>query len=168
MWCDIPTHGWKVSQLGLSQYKDGFSGYENCQYKHKTVVRRSYLSNGDPYTGKTTSLYADGPQAIFQHFCSDAAHTTWWKRNWFDYIFMGPCWCETTISNAFSYMKIVFIQMSLKYLHWGLINYSLVLVQIMFLCRTGDRWWLGTEQATGIGLAPNRRQALIWANDDAV
>ena len=31
-------------------------------YKDKTVVRRSYLYNGDPHTDKAISLYWDGPQ----------------------------------------------------------------------------------------------------------
>ena len=30
--------------------------------KDKTVMRPSYLYNGNPYTGKNTSLYWDGPQ----------------------------------------------------------------------------------------------------------
>ena len=34
--------------------------YGDFHYKDKTDVRQSYLYNGNPYTGKTTSLYWDG------------------------------------------------------------------------------------------------------------
>ena len=44
-----------------SQYKDGVSRYWHFHYKDKTVVRPSYLYNKNPYNGKTTSLYWDGP-----------------------------------------------------------------------------------------------------------
>ena len=37
--------------------KDRFPSYGNSHVKDKTVVRPSYLLRGDPYTGKTTSLY---------------------------------------------------------------------------------------------------------------
>ena len=40
-----------------SQYKDLISRYGYFHYKDKTVVRPSYLCNGDLYIGKTTSLY---------------------------------------------------------------------------------------------------------------
>ena len=36
--------------------------YGNFHDKDKTVMRLVYLYNGNPYTGKTTSLYWDGPQ----------------------------------------------------------------------------------------------------------
>ena len=40
----------------LSQYKDHFSRYGNFHYKDKTVVRPSYLYNGNSYTSKMASL----------------------------------------------------------------------------------------------------------------
>ena len=43
-------------------YKDGLSRYEDFHYKDETVVRPSYLYNGNSYTGKTTPLYWDGPR----------------------------------------------------------------------------------------------------------
>ena len=38
-----------------------FPRYGDFHVKDKTVVGPSYLKHGDPYTGKTTSLYWDGP-----------------------------------------------------------------------------------------------------------
>ena len=38
------------------QYKDRVAGYMNSYYKDKTVVRRSYLHNGNSYAGEITSL----------------------------------------------------------------------------------------------------------------
>ena len=35
--------------------------YGDSQVKDKTVARPSYLQHEDPYTGKTASLYWDGP-----------------------------------------------------------------------------------------------------------
>ena len=43
----------------VSQYKDRLSMYEDSHYKDKTVMRPSYLYDGNSYTGKTTSLYWD-------------------------------------------------------------------------------------------------------------
>ena len=48
-----------VSTRALSQCKDGLSRCEDFHYKDKMVMRPSYLYNGNPYTGKTTSLYWD-------------------------------------------------------------------------------------------------------------
>ena len=36
--------------------------YGVSHVKDKAVVRPSYFKHGNPYTGKTTSLYRDGPQ----------------------------------------------------------------------------------------------------------
>ena len=47
-----------------SQYKDCLSGYVDFCYKNKTVVRPSFLYNGNAYTGKTVSLMR-WPQASF-------------------------------------------------------------------------------------------------------
>ena len=38
--------------------KTGLPRYRYYHYKDKTVVRPSYLYNGNSYTGKTTSLYS--------------------------------------------------------------------------------------------------------------
>ena len=48
-----------------SQYKDGLSRYVDFHYMYKdeTVFRPSHLYyNGNPYTGKTASLYWDSPE----------------------------------------------------------------------------------------------------------
>ena len=42
--------------------KTVFPRYGDSHVKDKTVMRPSYLSHGDPYTGKTTYLYWDGPR----------------------------------------------------------------------------------------------------------
>ena len=42
--------------------KTVFPGYGDSNVKDKTVVRRSYLYNGVPYTAKTVLLYLDEPQ----------------------------------------------------------------------------------------------------------
>ena len=44
-----------------SQYEDDLPRHENFYHEDKTVTRPSYLYNGNPYTGKTTSLYWNGP-----------------------------------------------------------------------------------------------------------
>ena len=57
------------STWALSQYKDHLSlpRYGDSHVKDKTVARLSYLSHGDPYNGKTTSLYWDAPWYWFPH-----------------------------------------------------------------------------------------------------
>ena len=40
------------------QYKDRLSRYGDSHVKDKNVIRPSYLLHGDPYTGKTISLYS--------------------------------------------------------------------------------------------------------------
>ena len=42
-----------------SQCKDVLSGHGDFHYEYRTVVRPSYLYNGNPYTDKTTSSYWD-------------------------------------------------------------------------------------------------------------
>ena len=66
------AHGWhytsrrswfkpeKISGPPLN-IKTAFAGYGDSQVKDKTVARPSYLSHGDPHTGKTTSLYWNDP-----------------------------------------------------------------------------------------------------------
>ena len=44
-----------------------FPRYGDSHVKDKTVVRPSFLKHGDPYTGKTTSLYLDGPLVPWKH-----------------------------------------------------------------------------------------------------
>ena len=43
------------------QHKDHLSMYEDFHYKDEIDVRPSYLYDGNPYTGKTASLYWDSP-----------------------------------------------------------------------------------------------------------
>ena len=50
---------------GPSRHKDGLSKYVVSHVKDKTVGRPSYLLHGDPYTGKTTSLYWDPYHYLF-------------------------------------------------------------------------------------------------------
>ena len=45
----------------LFQYKDSLSRYGDSHYEDKRVSRPSFLYNGNPYTGKTGSLYWDSP-----------------------------------------------------------------------------------------------------------
>ena len=47
-----------------SQYKGSFFTYWDFCYKDEVVGRLSYLYNGDPYTGKMTSLYWQGPHVL--------------------------------------------------------------------------------------------------------
>ena len=59
---DKQTAGWSPGpHLNI---KTIFPRYGDSHVKDKAVVRLSYLYYGDPYTGKTTSLYWDGPQLI--------------------------------------------------------------------------------------------------------
>ena len=53
----IGHQGWV--QWAPSQYKDCLSRYGYSQIKDKTVSWPSYIQHGNPYTGKTTSLYWD-------------------------------------------------------------------------------------------------------------
>ena len=39
--------------------------YRNSHHKHRMVMRPSYLYNGNPYTGKTASLYWNDPQFLW-------------------------------------------------------------------------------------------------------
>ena len=49
----IETAHWAPSQNKGNLYE-----YEDLQYEDKTVIRPSYLYNGNPYSGKTASYYA--------------------------------------------------------------------------------------------------------------
>ena len=59
---------WPCNESGLlfniNQYKHYFSRCVDCHDNDKTVVRPSYLYHGDPYTGKTASLYWNTLQVI--------------------------------------------------------------------------------------------------------
>ena len=54
---DTKSHQIKETPCNLHNMRD-----KDFHDKDKTVVRPSYLYNGNTYTGKTTSLYWDGPQ----------------------------------------------------------------------------------------------------------
>ena len=43
------------------QYEDHLTRYGSSHYKGKTVMRLSYLYNGNSYTGKMAYLYWNGP-----------------------------------------------------------------------------------------------------------
>ena len=59
----FPIHNTKIlTFIYKFQYKDGLSIYVDLHYKYKTVMKPAYLYNGNPYTGKKTSLYWDNPQ----------------------------------------------------------------------------------------------------------
>ena len=51
-----------IATRGLNQYKDAILQYRKSHCGDKTILRPSYLHNGIPYTGKTTSLYWIGAQ----------------------------------------------------------------------------------------------------------
>ena len=51
------------------QYENSLSRYVDFHYKEKMVVRLSYLYNGNSHTGKTTSLYWNGPQIPANRKC---------------------------------------------------------------------------------------------------
>ena len=55
---------WEKSRAP-SQYKDILSRYGDSHVKDKTVMRPSYSLHGDPYTGKTASLYWNSPSTQF-------------------------------------------------------------------------------------------------------
>ena len=58
-WCHHFHHSWRSGpRLDI---KTIFPRYGDSHVKDKTVARPSYLQHGDPYTGKTASLYWDGP-----------------------------------------------------------------------------------------------------------
>ena len=46
--------------ISTSQFKDRLSRYGDSHDKDKTLVRSPYLYHGDPYAGKTTSVFQDG------------------------------------------------------------------------------------------------------------
>ena len=62
--------------------KTVFPWYGDSRAEDKTVVGPSYLKHGHPYTGKTTSLYWDGPQL---------KNCSWKNRNFFRWNNSLPC-----------------------------------------------------------------------------
>ena len=58
---DNRSRHWDSSWV-LSQYEYCLSRSGELHYKDKMVARSFFIYNGDPYIGKTTSLYWDGPQ----------------------------------------------------------------------------------------------------------
>ena len=67
LWCSFSSKRFTLrwytvcNILGPSQYKEGLSRYGYFHYKDKMVMKPSYLDNGNSCTGKTWSLYWDGP-----------------------------------------------------------------------------------------------------------
>ena len=122
---------WSATPLGSlwrhcnTVYIDRLSKYMDSYYTDETVVRPSYLYNGNPYTGKMTSLHWDCTRGsillwlrmvlandnrlniinIFSHWL------THWGRD------KMAAFSQATISNAFSWMKI--LEFRLK-IHWSL------------------------------------------------
>ena len=47
-----------------SQYKGPLSWYRDSHYKDETVIRPSYLYDGNLYSGKTVPLYWNGPMPL--------------------------------------------------------------------------------------------------------
>ena len=54
-----------VTNWAPFQYKNRLSRYGDLHYKHKTVVRPSYLYDTNPYIGKTASLNLIVHQALY-------------------------------------------------------------------------------------------------------
>ena len=55
---------WLIEASTLSQYKDRLSRYGDFQYKHKMIIRPSYLYV-NPYAGKSACLFWTGRWYIF-------------------------------------------------------------------------------------------------------
>ena len=61
----------------LSLCKDSLPRYGDFHYKNKTILKPSYIYNGNSFTGKTTFLYWDGP--LYCEICRwglSKCHTT--------------------------------------------------------------------------------------------
>ena len=67
----------ETAPRALSQYKDSLSRYGDSHYKDETVVRPSYLYNGNPYTAKMISLYWDGPLNILEKWSQQHGSSLW-------------------------------------------------------------------------------------------
>ena len=80
---------------GPPQYIDCLSRYGDFHYKDKTVVRLSYLYNGNRHTGKTTSLYWQLSWCAVSGCSSGCRHdklTTKHNNNGFQYSTDGVAW----------------------------------------------------------------------------
>ena len=77
---------YRNDKLALFQYKDRLSWYRDSHYNDKTVVRPSFLYNGNLYTCKIASIYWDGPN--------------------------GPCW---NIKTIFPGIGILIIKITLSH-----------------------------------------------------
>ena len=61
-WCQESRIWWQeLRSWAQSQHKDCHLRYRVSHYKDKTVMRLSYLYQGDSYTGKMTYLYWEAP-----------------------------------------------------------------------------------------------------------
>ena len=65
LWAIITV--FQVQSSGPSKYKDCFSRHRDSHYKDKMDVKLLNLDNGNPYTGKTASLYCNRP--LHAHHC---------------------------------------------------------------------------------------------------
>ena len=120
---------WFNIKMSSYQYRKSHCG-------DKTVIRSSYLHNGNSYTGKTTSLYWIRTQKGWENIVS----STLWGLDQMAAIF----WM--TYSKAFSWMKMY--EFHLKY-HWNLfLRFELTIFII------------GSDN----GLVPTRKEAIIWTN----
>ena len=61
------SHIYIFCPRGLFQYKDHFSRYKHSHYKDKTVIRLSYLYNGNSYTDEMLYLYSNGLILFLQY-----------------------------------------------------------------------------------------------------
>ena len=62
--------------------KDHSSRYRDSHYEDKTLIRQSYLYDGDYYTGKTASLYWDDSQILSNpHYKDLTAYCPFCARN---------------------------------------------------------------------------------------
>ena len=83
-----------------SQCKDGLSRYDDFHYKDKTVVRWSYLYNGNLYTDNMTSLYWYGPQILCGMFTSTFGDNRT-SRLWCDDLGDSWVWCTLAYSQLY-------------------------------------------------------------------
>ena len=91
---------WQGLLLAPSLYKDRLSRYGDFHYKDKAVVRPSYIYNGNPYTGKTASLYWDTRHSPLVPMCFKSLPNScvqWYSS----YTFQGWSYmCISTIGSS--------------------------------------------------------------------
>ena len=78
----------------LLNIKTIFPRYGDSHVKDKMVSQPSYLKHGDTYTGKTTSLYWDGPQIIQGELVKDMG------ADW-----PGSLCCQVNSSHGIDYVE---------------------------------------------------------------